>query len=459
VRLAAVLALRRLADPGLTAFLADSDPLIVREAVIAINDAPVVAAYPAIAALVNKPVADPFIMLRALNASFRIGTPANAEDLAAFASREVPAALRAEALTLLSLWPTPPARDRIVGIYRPLPDKTRPVAAAGAALAPKLGNLLAAHTPDVVQVAALAAISALNLKDAAPEIRAVVADQAQSVTVRIAALKSLAHFKDAQLSAAVALAGNAVSVLASLIERGTPKEKQAAFTALGAVKDPAADDLILAQLAKLAAGQVVPAAQLELLDAAALRSDARVKKALADREAALAKNPDPLAPFRVALEGGNAQAGYGVFAYNPAMQCARCHRHNDEPGGEAGPNLAGIGKRESREYILESIIKPSAKIAPGYGIVTVAKKDGSSVVGIQVARDDKALKLKTGENEFTDIAAADIKNVESQPSAMPEVAALVLTKAQIRDVVEAVANFKTPAQAPKKGLRALQQLD
>ena len=480
VRLAAVLALRRLADPGLTAFLADADPLIVREAVSAINDVPVAAAYPAVAALISQPVADEAVMLRVLNAHFRLGTPANAAALAAFATREAPAVLRGEALTLLSLWPAPPARDRIVGIYRPLAEKTRPTEGAVDALAPKLGNLLAAHTPDVVQVAALSAISTLELKAAAPELRAVIADQAQSVAVRIAALAALAHFKDAQLSASVAVAANsdspelrlaalpistglfpetAVGVLTSLIERGTAKEKQAAFEALGTVKDPAADDLILAQLAKLAAGQVVPAAQLELLEAAALRADPRVKQALADRDAALARDPDPLAPFRVALEGGDARAGYGVFAYNPAMQCARCHRHNDEPGGEAGPNLAGIGKRVTREYILESIIKPSAKIAPGYGIVTVTRKNGSSVVGILVSRDDHALKLKTGENEFSDIPAADIKTVEDAPSAMPEVAALVLTKGQIRDLVETVYGFKTPAQAPKKTLRALQHLD
>ncbi len=480
VRLAAVLALRRLHDAGLTAFLADSDRLIVREAVEAINDAPVVAAYPAIATLIDQPVADESVMLRVLNANFRLGAPANAEALAAFATREASPALRTEALNLLALWPHPPARDRIVGVYRPLAEKTRTAGGAIAALAPKLSTLLVAHTPDNVQVAALNAVNALKLTDAAADLRAVVADNAQSASVRIAALQALAHFKDARLADAIALAANsespdlrlatlpiatglfpntAVSSLSVLIERGTPKEKQAAFIALGAVKDPAADDLLLAQLGKLAAGQVVPAAQLELLDAAALRADPRIKKALADREAALAKDPDPLAPFRVALEGGNAGAGYGVFAYNPAMQCARCHRHNDEPGGEAGPNLAGIGKRESREYILESIIKPSAKIAPGYGIVTVTKKDGSTVVGVQVASDAKGTKIKTGENEFTDIAAADIKQVESAPSAMPEVAALVLTKAQIRDVVEAVYSFRTPAQAPKKTLRALQHLD
>jgi len=36
----------------------------------------------------------------------------------------------------------------------------------------------------------------------------------------------------------------------------------------------------------------------------ALRPDPRIQAILAGRDAALAKDPDPLAPFRVALEGG-----------------------------------------------------------------------------------------------------------------------------------------------------------
>ena len=79
----AVLVLRRLASPEVTAFLVDADPLIVREAAEAINDAPITAAYPALAAFVEHPVDSEPIMLRALNAHFRLGTPADAASLAA----------------------------------------------------------------------------------------------------------------------------------------------------------------------------------------------------------------------------------------------------------------------------------------------------------------------------------------------------------------------------------------
>jgi len=479
VRLASVLALRRLHDAGVTAFLADSDRAIVREAVEAINDAPIVSAYPAIAAFVAKPVDDEPIMLRALNATFRLGGDEQAAALATFAANANAPVLRAEALTLLSLWPKPPARDRIVGIYRPLADKTRPTQAVADALLPKFPGIFAAHTPDVVQVAAIDAVVALKLQAALPILHATVADNAESATVRVAALKALDGFNDAQLAATAAQAvksdvpelrlaalpitsrlapNGALANLTDLLARGTGKEQQTAFRALGGLKEPAVDDLIVAQLGRLAAGQIAPAAQLDLLDVAATRTDPRIKQALADRETALAKDPDPLAPFRVALEGGDVGAGMKVFYGNPVMQCVRCHRNGDAAGGEAGPNLGGVATRGTREYILESIIKPSAKFAAGFEIVTVNRKQGAAVIGTLVKRDEKGVQVKTSD-ATVDIAAADIKSVESAPSAMPELAALVLTKDEIRDLVAAVSTFRTPPTSHDKVLRALQHLD
>jgi quinoprotein glucose dehydrogenase len=295
-----------------------------------------------------------------------------------------------------------------------------------------------------VRVAALQALDTL----AVPQLAA---------SAEVAAASDLPELRLAALPISSRLhPDEAVAQLAALIERGTPAEQQTAFAALGAAKDPKADDLLLAQLGRLAAGQIAPAAQLDLLDAAALRDDPRVKQALADRDAALAANPDPLAPFRVALEGGNAMRSYPIFSSHPVMQCMRCHRIGEYGGGDAGPDLAGIGARESREYLLESVIKPSAKIAKGFEIVSVTKTDGEAVVGTLLSQDAAGVRLKTAENDALLIPAAQVKSVESAPSAMPEVAALVLTKAQIRDLVAGLASLtETPAPREQQTLRAL----
>jgi len=482
VRLAAVLALRHQQSPEVVAFLSDADLAIMREAALAINDAPIPAAYPALAALIARPVADEAIMLRVLNANFRLGTPAHATALASFAAGGAAPVLRQEALSLLALWPAPPARDRIVGNFLPLPEKNRPGEIAAAALTPQLGGIFAAHTPDNVQLAAIRALTTLKLRDTAPTLRAVVADAAESASVRIAALQALDHFDDAGLKAAAAICaaadssemrlaalpivsrlnpGSAVAILTRLVAEGSLKEQQTAYRALGAAQDLAADAVLLAGLDKLSRGQIPARVQLDLLDAAAQRSDPRIKQYLADREAKLAANPDPLAPFQVCLEGGSAEGALRTFTRHPILQCIRCQRLGDQGSGDAGPNLTGIGTRASREYILESIIKPSAKIAPGFEIATVTRKNGEAIVGTLLERNDQGVRMKTGESDTITIPAANIKGIESAPSAMPELAALVLTKAEIRDLVEGLAAAKEPLKPSQQHaqLRAIQHLD
>ena len=141
VRLAAVVALRKLESPEITAFLKDAEPAVVVEAVRAINDAPINKAMPQMAALLNADTAvasskwsQPF-HLRAINANFRVGASKNAEAVATFAATgTAPEDMRVEALVQLAQWPTPPARDRIMGVFRPIVDGTRKATTAASAL-------------------------------------------------------------------------------------------------------------------------------------------------------------------------------------------------------------------------------------------------------------------------------------------------------------------------------------
>ncbi|HEY4245436.1 MAG TPA: HEAT repeat domain-containing protein [Lacunisphaera sp.] len=475
-RLAAVLALRRLANAGVTVFLTDSDPLIVSEAVEAIYDLPIVAAYPAVAAFIDHPVASESIMLRALNAQFRIGTSANAAALANYVVRaDAPEKLREEALTLLSLWPAPPARDRLIGIYRPLPDKTRDSAVGIGALNSHLSELLSTATPEALQLATLQVVAALKLDSAVPLVRAVVANNNAPETARTAALDMLNRLADPQLPQSIeaALASNsaelrlaalplstklhpesAPATLARLLENGTLAEQRTAYISLGDLARPEADKILAAELKKLAAGKVAPGAQIELLDAAAKRSSPEVKQLLAARDAALARNPDPLAAFQVSLEGGDAKKGRGLFYYHPVLACVRCHTA-DSAGGEAGPNLAGIGARKPREYILESIVKPNARIADGFDTQIVTLKSGAITAGVFVSENDREVTLRDSNGKNVVIEKSAIATRTSAPSSMPEIFGTILTKAELRDLVEFVDSLKVRAPTNNAPLRAL----
>ena len=93
--------------------------------------------------------------------------------------------------------------------------------------------------------------------------------------------------------------------------------------------------------------------------------------------------------------GGNASKGRDVFYGNETAQCIRCHRLEGE-GGEVGPVLDQIASQLNSEQLLESLVNPSARIAPGYGTVILKLGDGEEVVGTLMEESETFIEIKTG---------------------------------------------------------------
>lgn len=502
VRLGVLLAYRHLGSAEIARFLRDADPLLVVEAARAINDAPIPAALPELAALIDAPgksegppvsvaaapsatvdVAPPArsagfasedaLMLRVLNANFRLGGPAHAAALARYSARAgEPAALRVEAIQHLAAWAKPLARDRIVGIYRPLNPATRDASVAVEALQPLLEGLLSSSAPRAVQAAAIAAIDAMKIAAAADLLFSTTINGEQPSVTRAAALTTFARFKHPRLSEALRVASAsdsselrlaampiaadlspeaATPILSNLAVHGSVVEQKTALKTLGSLEHPDVDRLFVAQLQRLQAGAVDPAVQLELLDAATKRTDAAVAKALAEYQAEATKSGDPLASYRVALAGGSSENGRKLFNEHPVLACTRCHKVGTE-GGEAGPNLTTAAASASREQLLESVVKPNAKIAPGFENVLLTLKSGAVQAGMVTAEDAAkiTLKLPDATNSSLEIAKADIVKRDAAPSSMPEIYGQILTKAELRDVIEYLATLTGPRNPPSE---------
>jgi putative heme-binding domain-containing protein len=162
------------------------------------------------------------------------------------------------------------------------------------------------------------------------------------------------------------------------------------------------------------------------------KTDEALQELLDDYDAEM-KRQGPLAEFNVALEGGNARGGRNMFLNNAALACSKCHalKNTDK---QTGPSLEGIGKRQSAAYLLESLIDPQAKIAPGYGLLTLSLEDGRNVTGtlVEETADDLTVKHTDGSEMTYPLSSIQSKTKPVGP--MPDVKTL-LSKRQLRDLV------------------------
>jgi hypothetical protein len=106
VKVGAVLALRRQKSPQIATFLRDADRSIVLETARAIYDAPIEGALPALAEVLSDlRMTNQHVVLRAVNAHYRLGKPENAQALAEYAANAgARESGRREALTVLAAW-------------------------------------------------------------------------------------------------------------------------------------------------------------------------------------------------------------------------------------------------------------------------------------------------------------------------------------------------------------------
>jgi quinoprotein glucose dehydrogenase len=458
VRMGALLALRRLGSPEVARFLHDADPAVVVEAGRAIYDVPIEAALPQLAALLSRPGLDDRLGFRVLNAHFRLGKADNAAAVAAFAaSSDAPTSLRIEALRQLAAWSKPAGRDRVMGLWRPLPE--RPPELARAALRNHLGGLLSG--PDKVRQEAMKVAARLGIQEVGPALYRVLEDSSRPVQTRLESLRALAVLKDQQVDRAVQLAlhagepllrnegrrllagshpEQALPLLERALENGTVCELQGAFGILGEMKSAGAEALLASWLDRLLAGKVPVEARLDLVEAAGKHATPAFKERLGRYEAALDRE-GPLGPYRDALAGGDAEAGRRIFFNKSEVSCLRCHKLGGV-GGDVGPDLTGIGARQKRDYLLESIVLPNRQIARGFETVVVQLNDGQTHAGVLKQETNKELQLMTAEGKLLIIPREEIDERQTGKSAMPEDLMQHLSRRELRDLVELLAAQK-----------------
>jgi putative heme-binding domain-containing protein len=100
-----------------------------------------------------------------------------------------------------------------------------------------------------------------------------------------------------------------------------------------------------------------------------------------------------------------------------------------------------IGSQLSREQLLQALLDPSARIAPGFGAVSVKLKNGRTVDGLLREERARQLVIEDASGARQTVAVTDIASRTNAPSAMPPMGA-VLKPHEIRDLVEMLATFQ-----------------
>jgi quinoprotein glucose dehydrogenase len=453
IRMGATLALRQLESEEISNFLTDTNQEIADEAARAIYDIPIAKSLTDLAQTITLGnTKTTHNLRRVLAANRRIGTNQNAIEIAKLAAKQqTPNEIRMEALEYLEKWGEEGKRDFITGLARP--TQAANTADAINALKTNLPALLGAETKiskETIRVAA-----ALKINEIIPELITSLKNNSLEGKFRADSLKALNSLKAPETKslaeAALADASDLVRAEAirvyshlqpdypeksseTIFKKGSIKEQQALIGILGESKSPASKDKLKGLVQDATSGKTQPGVLLEIAEAGLKAGIGESKNLIQDD----ISKPNAMA---FALEGGDKEAGKNVFFQKIAVACLRCHKVEGQ-GGDVGPELNGIGSKQKREYLLESLILPEKNIAKGFESLLLVLSNGKTVTGILKQDKPNELVLMDFEGKLIIVKKTDIDEKKAGKSAMPADLYKQLSRYELRDLVEYLASLK-----------------
>ena len=262
---------------------------------------------------------------------------------------------------------TPAERTAALGALREL---------GGAAVIAELRKLSRGAATPAIQREAVVALAGVDLAAAMPDVLAVLA----ATTVEA----------DAQALWRALLGVNGASVR---LARELPKATLPAAVAKAGLR-PAREG-----------GQNQPLVQALIKSAGLTLSEAQL-------------TPEELQTLaRQALAVGDAARGEKIYR-RPELACMACHAIGGA-GGKVGPDMTSIGASAPTDYLVESLLYPSAKIKEGYHSVIITTKDQQELSGMIVRETATEIVLRNAANQEVQVAVKNVAKRTSAGSLMP----------------------------------------
>ncbi len=144
--------------------------------------------------------------------------------------------------------------------------------------------------------------------------------------------------------------------------------------------------------------------------------------------------------FKPYLKGDVAKGAEIFFSPSSATPCAKCHTAKDVAGvvrgGKVGPELTNVAGSRTPEYIVESVMDPSAVIVSGFEGVTITTKDDEYLTGMKKGEDATSVDLMIDTGEVIKVPKSNITEVIPEKiSTMPGNFREVLTMEQFHDLL------------------------
>lgn len=470
VRLGILLSLRLLKDADIAHFLNDSEQKIVNEAVTAIDDQAITSVRNNVAKLLDatspaEDKAQAYMHHRIINANYNEGKIEHAKRLLTYAAHPgLNDRLASEALAAIEGWNEINPIDVITGIPTLANTQRDNI---DDLIKKYLFNILAnVKAKSLIQAMRLA--GKVNFELSEKLVLKIVTDQTANDDIRIQALNLLNdRFNAKVLPVAIDLLKDTSTqvktkalnlVMKNNHDKGLTKaaeylssknitlQKIALSELSKTSKDTnlTIDNLITEKLTALLQKKHHPALALELISAAKINKNARVKALFAKYQASI-QGADLITQFSTTLAGGDAASGKEIFYSGGAAQCLRCHKVNGQ-GSNVGPDLSNVGNQYTNNYLLEALVDPSGSIAPGYGNITLTLKDNKTINGLFRAETENTITIgKTKASQKT-YKKSDIANIQRPVSGMPPMN-YILSKSEVRDVLAFLQTLKQKKKA------------
>lgn len=142
------------------------------------------------------------------------------------------------------------------------------------------------------------------------------------------------------------------------------------------------------------------------------------------------------------LEGDSTRGEQLFFDVDGPAPCAKCHRVG-ERGANVGPELTSVAGTRTAQFIIESIVSPSAEIASGYEASLIQLTNGRIVDGIVSRETSDSLWIRTGDGQELGFGVAQVARRRVQEiSLMPDNFADVLTVLQLHDLLAYLSTLR-----------------